>query len=932
MIVHCEFGRITVKSTLIDRVNGKYKIIYKQKGEQMKLDTAAVISNPWSLSAQEILERSNVTRKKGLNRKQVKRLIQQYGPNRLREAEKQSLWQLLLNQVKSLIVILLAVTAVLSFAFQEWMDGFAITGVIVINTAIGFFIELKAVRSMEALHQMERVTAKVRRRGKVIEVSARQLVPGDIVILEGGDIISADMRLVVSGKLQVDESVLTGESLPVSKQIDKIQDLASLADRTNMLYKGTAVTRGSGEAVVTATGMETELGKITDLVQKAEDGVTPLEKRLDSLGKNLLWVTLVLIAIIAVTGIMRGKDVIVMIETAIALAVAAIPEGLPIVATLALARGMLRMAKRNAIVNELAAVETLGGVSVICTDKTGTLTENKMTVTGLIFSDESVKIGSIDKDGRGEFSIDGGAIDPMQNGRVKRSLEIGVLCNNASLKEGPKGSPTGIGDPLEVAFLVAAGKASINYEDLNRQYPEVKEDAFDSDTKRMATFNGGQGDYYVAVKGALETILDSSGWVATENGREAMTDEWESFWLQQNAQLAEQGYRVLALAMKYVKSTEVDPYDDLVFVGLACMEDPAREDVKKAISQCRSAGVRTVMITGDHPKTAASIAESVGLTEGPLGAVIVGKDIKPFESMTDEDKKYFEQASVFARVSPKQKLDLIAVHQNAGSVVAMTGDGVNDAPALKKADIGIAMGLRGTQVAQEAADMVLKDDAFSTIVVAVEQGRIIFENIRKFVIYLLSCNISEVLVVFIASVVNAPLPLLPLQILFLNLVTDVFPALALGAGSGSPAIMDDPPKPSDEPILPRRGWYSIFGYGGLITVSVLIAFAIAFKISDGDENYPVTISFLTLAFAQLWNIFNMRGAHTTLTDNDIVKNPYVWIALALSVGLLLLAVYMPFLAKLMQLSDPGIKGWILVLIASSMTCVIGQLFRKLFKK
>ena len=896
------------------------------------------VSGPWGLSVDEVCSKCGVEREQGLDKKQVKGLIGKFGPNKLREAEKVSLWLLLFNQVKSLIVILLAVTAVLSFAFQEWMDGFAITGVIVINTAIGFFIELKAVRSMEALHQMEKVTARVRRGGKVIEVSAKQLVPGDVVILEGGDLVSADMRLVVSGKLQADESVLTGESLPVSKRIDAIDAEAGLADRVNMLYKGTAVTRGSGEAIVTATGMGTELGKITDLVQKADDEVTPLEKRLDSLGKNLLWVTLVLIVIIAVTGILRGKDVVAMIETAIALAVAAIPEGLPIVATLALARGMLRMAKRNALVNELAAVETLGGVSVICTDKTGTLTENKMTVVELIFSDERVGVGRIDEKGHGEFSIAGAKIDPIKDGRVKRLLEIGVLCNNASLKDGPKGAPVGIGDPLEVAFLVAAGKAEIDYEKVNKEYPEVREDAFDSDSKKMATFNGADGEYYVAVKGALEAILDDSGYVATANGKEEMTEQWKGYWDDQNASLAEQGYRVLALAMKHVGSVEAEPYSELVFVGLACMEDPAREDVKQSIEECRQAGIRTVMITGDHPKTAASIAESVSLRAGSLGAVIVGKDIKPYASMTDEDKKMYAEASVFARVSPEQKLDLIAVHQNAGSVVAMTGDGVNDAPALKKADIGIAMGLRGTQVAQEAADMVLKDDSFSTIVVAVEQGRIIFENIRKFVIYLLSCNISEVMVVFAASLVGAPMPLLPLQILFLNLVTDVFPALALGAGKGSPGIMEDPPKASDEPILPKSGWSAIFGYGGLITVSVLVAFAIAFKMfyEEGKESdlitrEAVTVSFLTLAMAQLWNIFNMRGNHTTMTKNDIVSNSYVWAALGLSVALLLVAVYLPPLAELMELSNPGLKGWVLVMVASSMTCVVGQVV-KIFKK
>ena len=747
----------------------------------MNPERVNVIVSPWGQDADTLLQHFDVTREKGLKDRQVMRFVKLYGLNRLRQAQKVRLSQILLNQVKSLIVILLAVAALLSFLFnpEEWIEGLAIAGVIAINTAIGFFMELKAVRSMESLHQMERVTAKVRRNGKIREIPAVQLVPGDIVILEGGDIVSADMRLLVSGKLQADESVLTGESMPVSKRIEPIDESALLADRTNMLFKGTAITRGSGEAVVTATGMETELGRITDLVQKAEDEVTPLEKRLDLLGRNLLWVTLVLIVIIAVTGIVRGKDVMVMIETAIALAVAAIPEGLPIVATLALARGMLRMARRNAIVNELAAVETLGSVSVICTDKTGTLTENKMTVTGLILSDQDVKITAFDERARAEFLIDGQVVDPLRHERITRALEIGVLCSNASLVTSA-GDSKGIGDPLEVALLVAARKASIDYEKLNQKYPEEKEDAFDSDTKRMATFNRFGSSYWVAVKGAVETILADASTVATETGPQPMDEKWKSYWLRRNAELAEKGYRVLALAIKEEDSLEADPYKNIEFVGLVCMEDPAREDVRDAIRACQNAGIQIVMVTGDHPKTAVSIAASVGLTAGDESTVIAGKDIKPIEELSPEEQERYRQTSVFARVSPKQKLDLIAVHQKAGSVVAMTGDGVNDAPALKKADIGIAMGLRGTQVAREAADMVLKDDAFSTIVVAVEQGRIIFENIRKFVVYLLSCNISEVMVVFVASVVNAPLPILPLQILFLNLVTDVFPGLGAG--------------------------------------------------------------------------------------------------------------------------------------------------------
>ncbi len=895
----------------------------------MKEQKEPIFTNPWSNPTEEILQQYDVSRRDGLTASQVKKQLHQYGPNRLREAKKKDPWVILLDQVKSLIVILLAATAVLSFAFSEWLDGIAIACVIIVNTAIGFFMELKAVRSMEALHQMERVTAKVRRNGRLMEISARQLVPGDIVVLEGGDIVSADLRVLDAAKLQADESVLTGESMPVSKQVEAIEADASLGDRTNMLYKGTSITRGSGEAVVTATGMATELGKISDLVQTATDEVTPLEKRLDKLGKNLLWVTLVLIVIIALTGIVRGKDVILMIETAIALAVAAIPEGLPIVATLALARGMMRMARRNAMVNELAAVETLGGVGVICTDKTGTLTENKMTVTGLILSGEDVQVSAFDEDGKAEFCVDDKTIDPIRHERVQKALEVGVLCNNASLN--PDDLTTGIGDPLEIALLVLAQKAGMDYNDINQQYPEQQEDAFDSDSKRMATFNGNASPYRVAVKGAMETILADSTTVLTDSGSVAMDQEQKAYWLERNLELAKKGYRVLALAAKQAASLDDDPYSELEFVGLVCIEDPARADIRESIQACQDAGIQVVMVTGDHPKTAASIAGSIGLTDPEWDNVIVGKDIQPEEVLSGVQRQRYQQTPVFARVSPKQKLDLIAVHQKAGSVVAMTGDGVNDAPALKKADIGIAMGLRGTQVAREAADMVLKDDAFSTIVVAVEQGRVIFENIRKFVIFLLSCNISEVMVVFAASIVNAPMPILPLQILFLNLVTDVFPALALGFGKGNPGMMEVPPRPSDQPVLTKRGWGATMVYGLMLTVSVLGAFAIAFKMGM-DQQQAVTVSFLTLAFAQLWHIFNMRSIGTHLFKNEITQNPFVWAALALCSVLLLVVVYVPLAAKVLELTDPGLAGWVLILTASFIPCIVGQVFKSVAGK
>ena len=894
--------------------------------------SATVLSAPWAMTVEETIKQLQVFRQEGLDRREVQRRLKKYGPNRLRETEKKSIIQIFINQLKSLIVILLGVAAVLSFVFNEWVNGIAISGVIVVNALIGFFMELKAIRSMEALQQMERVSAKVRRSGKVIEIPARQLVPGDIAVLEGGDIISADMRLVFAAKIQADESVLTGESFPVGKQVEPVDKTAVLGDRTNMLFKGTAVTRGSAEAVVITTGMNTELGRITDLVQGAKEETTPLEKQLDSLGRKLLWVTLLLIAIIAVTGIARGREVFIMIETAIALAVAAIPEGLPIVATLALARGMLRMARHNAMVNQLAAVETLGGVSVICTDKTGTLTENRMTITDLYLSNERIQIGAVDKDGNAIFTINDKAIEPAQNERLMKALEIGVLCNNASLEKKRSSASSGVGDPMEIALLIAARKASIDYQKLNQQYPEEYEDAFDSDTKRMATFNRVDGRYRVAVKGALETILESATRVSTGEGFESLDEKWKSYWLQKNTELAEHGYRLLALATREAESIETDPYEDLTFLGLVCMEDPARDDVREAVRACRSAGVQIVMITGDHPKTAISIASSIGLTEQGRDNVIVGKDIKPYEEMTPEDRQLYRNTPVFARVSPKQKLDLIAVHQAADDIVAMTGDGVNDAPALKKADIGVAMGLRGTQVAREAADMVLKDDAFSTIVIAVEQGRIIFENIRKFIIYLLSCNISEIMVVFAASIVDAPLPILPLQILFLNLVTDVFPALALGAGRGNPGLMKKPPRPSSEPILSKRGWYSIFGYGALITFSVLLAFGLSYGILGMEKRQAVTVSFLTLALAQLWHVFNMRTKGTKLFKNEVVENPYIWAALGLCILLLLAVVYVPLLSEVLKLTNPGLNGWILIVVASSITCLVGQICKLFTRK
>jgi Ca2+-transporting ATPase len=885
--------------------------------------TITIPGKPWLSPWEDTLEDLEVSASSGLTQSQSKQRRREYGPNRLRQAKSKSAWLILVDQFKSLIVALLAVGAIISFIFGEWVDGIAIVVVILINAAIGFITELRAVRSMEALREMGSVSARVRRDGGVQEVQAEELVPGDIVLLEGGDVVTADLRLIEASRLQANESALTGESVPVIKQVDSLEDEVPVAERSNMLFKGTAVTRGAGEGVVVATGMDTELGQISSLVEEAEEESTPLEERIDQLGRKLVWLTLGVIVLVAVAGVLRGKEILLMIETAVALAVAAVPEGLPIVATIALARGMMRMAERNALINRLAAVETLGGTNVICTDKTGTLTENQMTVTRLFLDSGEIEVSGEGLEREGEFIKEEESLKLSEDGLLRRVLEVGVLCNNASFSKAGQA----LGDPVEVALLVAGVKADIHRDDLLERAPEEREEAFDPDLKMMATSHHEDDRYRVAVKGAPEAVLNACSQISTNEGERELSQEVHEAWLKHNQQLAEEGLRVLAIAEKWVASVDSEPYENLTFLGLAGMIDPPREEVRPAVTACREAGIQVTMVTGDQPITARNVGLAVGLTEDNQDSIIHGRDLKSPNQLGQKERRKILQSPILARVSPEQKLDLIALHQENSSIVAMTGDGVNDAPALKKADIGIAMGQRGTQVAREAADMVLKDDAFSTIVVAVEQGRVIFDNIRKFVLYLISCNVSEIAVVFLASLINAPLPIRPLQILFLNLVTDVFPALALGVGEGDPAVMKRPPRDPEEPILTRGHWSTIGAYGLIITISVLAALGLAFNWLGMKEEQAVTVSFLTLAFAQLWHVFNMRDKNSNILRNEVTGNRYVWAALALCTVLLLAAVYIPVLADVLGVVDPGLKGWALVLVMSLVPLAAGQILK-----
>jgi Ca2+-transporting ATPase len=875
---------------------------------------------------QQVLETMGTSRDSGLDDLAVCRRRRQYGPNRLQQRSKVTVWKLILAQFKSLIVVLLAAASAVSFAFGDIVEGMAIGAVIIINAAIGFITEWHAVRTMEALRKLSRVGAKVRRNGEAQNIPAEDLVPGDIVLLEGGDIVAADLRLLEASKLQANESALTGESAPVSKSIRPVEADAEISDQECMLFKGTTVTLGSGEGVVVATGMGSQLGEISAMVDAAGEDLTPMEERLDRLGRRLVWVTLGIVVAMAVSGIIAGKDHYMMIETAIALAVAAIPEGLPIVATMALARGMWRMARRNVLINRLSAVETLGATGIICTDKTGTLTENRLTVVRYAFESGDVHVESQPECGKSAFTRDGIALDPGEESVLRAALEVGALCNNATIRDG--GENEQVGDPLEIALLHAAALAGLNRSQLLKEQPEKSEEAFDADVKMMATFHQHGSKFRVAVKGAGEAILEVSSKVLTLEGKRELTEEDRRHWQERSNRMATEGLRVLALAARTAESIEDRQYDSLTFIGLVGLLDPPRHDVRDSISQCRKSGIRVVMVTGDQSETALNVARAVGLIdEGADAHAMLGRELEDLENLSGRQIDEIRRASIFARVSPRQKLNLITIHQQAGAIVAMTGDGVNDAPALKKADIGVAMGRRGTEVAREAADMILKDDAFSSIVGAVRDGRIIFDNIRRFVVYLMSCNFSEILVVGVASVIQMPLPLLPLQILFLNLVTDVFPALALGMGEGDPQVMERGPRDPREPVLAKRHWRAIVGYGILIMASVMAAFWIALESLGMPADHAVTISFLVLAFAQLWHVFNLRGRGTTLLRNDIVRNPYVLGALGICVLLLLAAVYMPGLSGVLKLTDPGAKGWLLVIGMSLVPFVVGQAIR-----
>jgi len=864
-----------------------------------------------------MLDGLEVDAARGLSAQEAAERLRRYGPNRLRRAERRSVWAVLGAQFKNVVVVLLIIAAGLAFGFGRLAEGLAICAVILVNGGIGFVSEWRAVRSMEALRRVSTGSARVRRDGRERQITLDRVVPGDIAVLEAGDIVPADARLIEANDLLVDESMLTGESLPVGKTTEPVESDRPLAERANMLFKGTIAVEGSGEAIVVSTGMRTELGRISELTEEAEEEVTPLEQRLNRLGWVLAWVAIGIAVAIGALGLASGRPTLLIVETAIALGVAAIPEGLPIVATIALARGMHLMALRHALVRRLSSVETLGATRVILTDKTGTLTENRMTLHVVATADAEYEVPD-----RDASEPDEDQASPL----VKRAVEIGVLCNNASI-DVDGGRRDAQGDPTEVALVEAGLRFGLQRDELLDRKTEVREVAFDPDRMMMATFHEVEGAYEVAVKGAPGRVLEQCTTVAedADSGGREFDDEQRQSWLDKASELGGRGYRVLALADKRVDDPDAEPYEALRFVGLVGLYDPPREGVIELIRACNRGGIKVVMVTGDHGDTARAIGGKIGLLDPERDEVISGKTLVSPEELTDEDREQILKARVFARVSPEQKLNLVRTFQERGDIVAMTGDGINDAPALKKADIGVAMGRRGTDAAREAAEMVLQDDAFSSIVAAVQQGRIIFRNIRKAVLFMLCTNVAEILAIAAASVADIPLPLRPLQILFLNVFTDVFPALALSVSKGSPRVLERPPRDPREPVLTRAHWLTVAGWGVAVAGCVLASLWLALNVLELSRPAAITTSFVTLGAVKLWFVMNLRDRGTSVLRNDVVRNRWIWAAIVVCVVLLGLAVYLPGLSSVLDTRALGWRAWGVVLALSLVPVVAGQL-------
>ncbi|RLE38932.1 hypothetical protein DRJ17_02440 [Candidatus Woesearchaeota archaeon] len=854
------------------------------------------------------------TNKHGLTSEEAAIRIEKYGLNEIIREKKISKLKIFFSQFKSFIIYILIfaffvsiIIGLVEHSREEIIDAAVIFAILILNALLGFFQEYKAEKSIEALKKLASLKARVIRDGKEQKIDAKEVVPGDILVLAEGDKVPADARLIRAINLETQEASLTGESTPVEKHVCYLEN-KPIAEQSNMVFSSTIITRGKGLAVVTATGMKSEIGKIATMIQETEEIVTPLQQKLKQLGKLLSIAVIGICLIVFFTGILSGNSIKIMFLAAIGLAVAAVPEGLPAVVTISLSLGVRRLIKRNALIRKLPSVETLGSTTVICADKTGTLTHNQMTVKKLFVNNKVIDVTGSGYKPEGEFLINGKLADPKDYDIL---LRIGALCNDAKIE-----NEKVIGDPTEAALIISAQKAEYSQKTLNTTFPRIDEIPFESSRKMMSTIHDDEGKCLMLTKGAPDILLQRCTKVLINGKEQKMTVEYQKKIIKQNEEFACKALRVLGFAYRYLDGPKTE--DNLVFVGLQAMIDPPRQEVREAIAKCKSAGIKVVMITGDHLTTAIAIARELGIE----GKAMTGQDLAKIKNLED----YVKEIGIYARVNPEHKQKIVTAFQKHNHVVAMTGDGVNDAPALKRADIGIAMGITGTDVSKEASDMILTDDNFASIVNAIEEGRGIYDNIKKFLKYLLSSNTGEVLTMFIGILTlkaggKTLLPLLALHLLWINIVTDGAPAISLSVDPISKDVMQRKPSKKSEPIITKSRGLDLFFIGIIMAAGTLIAFNYGMRT---NYVYATTIAFCTLVFYQMFNVFNCRSEKSTIFK--VKRNNWLLLAVTSSITLQLIVIYTPlnvaFKTTQLQAFD-----WIVVILLSSTVLIYGELYR-----
>jgi len=876
--------------------------------------------NFYNLSPLKVAEVLGTSVNSGLPELEAKSRLLQHGPNQLRAKKGISPFAIFIEQFQNFIIWILIGAALVSGLLKEWVDALAIIAIVVLNAILGFIQEYRAEKSLAALKKLASPLSKVIRDGKYEVIPSADLVVGDLIELEAGDNIAADSRLVwVTSNFGVGEASLTGESNPVFKTtVPLAEKELAIGDRANMVYMGTSVVSGKAKAIVVYAGMQTELGKIAGMVQEGGRENTPLQNKLEEFGKWIVYLCFVLVGLVFILEWLRGGKIIDVFLTAVSLAVAAIPEGLPAVVTIALALGVHRMVKRNALIRKLPSVETLGCATVICSDKTGTLTKNEMTVRSVFTGGELFSITGVGYAPVGDYLLNGKKIEPLNYPDLQKALSVAVLCNGAQLSETDNIYKI-IGDPTEGALLSLAAKAQITKKKLEASFLFVDEIPFDAERKMMTIIRKDASGLVAYIKGAPDVLLNECLSIQEKGMVRSLTQEDKNAIHRMNNDLANQAMRVLAVAYRNIdsKQNKFSPEEvehELTFVGLIAMIDPPREEVKVAINNCFAAGIRTVMITGDHKNTAIAIARELGFFVNDSLA-LSGDEIDKLSD--DELYAIVEKVSVYARVSPEHKLRVVRAWRKHGQIVVMTGDGVNDAPAVKEADIGVAMGITGTDVTKEVSDMVITDDNFASIVSAVEEGRGIYDNIKKFIHYLLSCNAGEILVMFVSSLVGLPVPLLPIHILWVNLVTDGFPALALGVDPVDPDIMHRAPRKQNEGVITKKSLILLLFQGSFIALCSLFAFIFVLFIEKEGIERARTAAFIVLACSQLVHSFNCRSMTSSLFKIGIFTNKKLILATAVSFVLQVAVVYVPFLQKIFKTQALSLFDWGLVLIVST---------------